>query len=212
MKATQSATKTSPHEDTRQLLLKTGLEIIWKKGYNHTGLQEILTTAGLPKGSFYHYFKNKEDFGLSLIDYYWDNLTVPDIKRLTDAFRDPKERLTEFFSGTLANAKIHQCSKGCLIGNLAQELADVNATFGKRLSTLMKQYENAVRECLQAGQEKGQFRKDISAEVMAVVILNSQYGALLRMKADKDLQALDIHKQSMLEFVKSGKNENDVSK
>jgi TetR/AcrR family transcriptional repressor of nem operon len=49
-------------EDTKQRLLMTGAEIMHLKGFNHTGIQEILDKAGVPKGSFYNYFKSKEDF------------------------------------------------------------------------------------------------------------------------------------------------------
>jgi len=42
------------------------------KGYNDTGIQEIIDKAGLPKGSFYNFFKSKEDFGLLVIDYFME--------------------------------------------------------------------------------------------------------------------------------------------
>ena len=60
----------SMRQNTRQKILEVGAEIIHLKGYNHTGLQEILQAAGVPKGSFYNYFKNKEDFGLQVIDFF----------------------------------------------------------------------------------------------------------------------------------------------
>jgi len=52
--------------------LERGAEIIHLKGFNHTGVQEVLRAAGVPKGSFYNYFKNKEDFGLQVIDYFME--------------------------------------------------------------------------------------------------------------------------------------------
>ena len=57
-------------ETTRSRILEVGSTIIHQKGFNNTGIQEILDKAGVPKGSFYFYFKSKEDFGLALIDQF----------------------------------------------------------------------------------------------------------------------------------------------
>ena len=45
-------------ETTKDKILRTGAEVIHLKGFNHTGLQEILSAAKVPKGSFYNYFKS----------------------------------------------------------------------------------------------------------------------------------------------------------
>lgn len=48
------------YADTRQQLLDTGHRMMVVKGFTGVGLNEILQVAGVPKGSFYHYFKSKE--------------------------------------------------------------------------------------------------------------------------------------------------------
>ena len=61
--------KADSKETTKAALLKSGRRIIVEKGYNHTGIQEVLQDVGVPKGSFYHFFCSKEDFGLEIINY-----------------------------------------------------------------------------------------------------------------------------------------------
>ena len=58
------------HDNTRQHILETGHRIIAGKGFSSVGLNEILKTAGVPKGSFYHYFGSKERFGEALLAQY----------------------------------------------------------------------------------------------------------------------------------------------
>jgi TetR/AcrR family transcriptional repressor of nem operon len=54
--------------NTRNRIIETGAEIIHRKGFNHTGIQEILNAASVPKGSFYNYFKKTSlGFKLSII-------------------------------------------------------------------------------------------------------------------------------------------------
>ena len=60
------------HDNTRQHILETGQRIIVGKGFASVGLNEILTAAGVPKGSFYHYFASKEQYGQALLQDYFD--------------------------------------------------------------------------------------------------------------------------------------------
>ena len=57
-------------QTTKEKLIETGAALVHKQGYTNTGIQEILKTAGVPKGSFYFHFKNKEEFGVELVKYY----------------------------------------------------------------------------------------------------------------------------------------------
>jgi len=82
---------------TQQLLLKTGARLVHTKGFNNTGIQEILQCAGVPRGSFYFYFKSKEEFGLALIEYYADMMCSMLRNYLTDASCSPIERIKLFF-------------------------------------------------------------------------------------------------------------------
>ncbi|HDZ15816.1 MAG TPA: TetR/AcrR family transcriptional regulator, partial [Methylophaga aminisulfidivorans] len=58
--------------DTRQHILSVAKTLILGKGFSAVGLSEILKTAQVPKGSFYHYFDSKEHFGTALLENYFD--------------------------------------------------------------------------------------------------------------------------------------------
>ena len=88
----------SGFRNTRALLIRSGTEVLTEKGYSAAGLDEILRRAGIPKGSFYHYFDNKDAFGIALIENYsaffkhkldkhLSNPALPHLRRLT-AFMD----------------------------------------------------------------------------------------------------------------------------
>ena len=55
---------------TKQRLLEVGLPLLLEHGYNGLGVQAVLEAAGIPKGSFYHHFQDKQDFALQVIDQY----------------------------------------------------------------------------------------------------------------------------------------------
>ncbi len=85
-------------ESTKQRIIEEGAHIILRKGFNNTGIQEVLEAAGVPKGSFYFHFRNKEDFGLKVVDYFARSVfstaegffgddTLPYLERLRGFFR-----------------------------------------------------------------------------------------------------------------------------
>jgi TetR/AcrR family transcriptional regulator, transcriptional repressor for nem operon len=57
-------------EETRDRILAAATELIHKRGFKETGLSDILAASGVPKGSFYFYFKSKEDLGRELLVRY----------------------------------------------------------------------------------------------------------------------------------------------
>ena len=57
-------------EESRQLLIECAAELLWKNGYSATGISEILKQTDLPKGSFYFYFKSKDDLATAVTEYY----------------------------------------------------------------------------------------------------------------------------------------------
>ena len=57
-------------EESRQRLIECAAELFWKNGYSATGISEILKQTGLPKGSFYFYFKSKDDLATAVTEYY----------------------------------------------------------------------------------------------------------------------------------------------
>ena len=84
-------------EAKRLHILNTSSDLILHKGFTGVGLQEILQSCEIPKGSFYHYFQSKEAFGCELVQHYVDNYQV----RLNDVWRSdksPYKKLIEYFN------------------------------------------------------------------------------------------------------------------
>ncbi len=86
-----------PAQETRQHILDVAKALMTQKGYTAVGLAEVVAAAGVPKGSFYYYFKSKEEFGQALLQEYFDEylakidalMETPDpaISRLMTYFR-----------------------------------------------------------------------------------------------------------------------------
>ncbi|MBN1634920.1 MAG: TetR/AcrR family transcriptional regulator, partial [Deltaproteobacteria bacterium] len=122
--------------NTRETIIKEGARLIHAKGYNNTGLKEILNAAGVPKGSFYFYFTNKEDFGLQVIDSFAGFIQHMATKQMGDPNTPPLQRLERFFNAYLNHFETMGFKYGCPIGNLMQEMSDLNDTFRNKIDSI----------------------------------------------------------------------------
>jgi TetR/AcrR family transcriptional repressor of nem operon len=180
-----------PNKDTRLTILEKGARIIHKKGYNHTGLQEILDAANVPKGSFYHFFKSKEDFGLNLLDHY-AAFFARKAGDLVKTDTPPLQRLKSFFHGFRCFFEDNACELGCPIGNLSQEMGDLNPAFRKKLEEIFQMMVSPVEKLLKEAQERKELPRKMDTREMADFIINSWEGAILRMKVQKNPDALRL--------------------
>jgi len=178
-------------KDVRSVILEKGARIIHKKGFNHTGIQEILDAAGVPKGSFYHYFRSKEDFGLKLLDYYAAYF-ISRVEILNDKDGSPIRRLKDFFDGFLLFFEGIGCELGCPIGNLSQEMGDLSPVFRKRLEEIFLMMRSQIEGVLNDAVRGGAVPCSLNARETADFIINSWEGAIMRMKVQKNTEALRL--------------------
>ncbi len=187
--------------DTKQNILQTGAEIIHLKGYHATGLQEILNAAKVPKGSFYNYFKSKEDFGLQVIDYFSDFFSELCEAVLKDSSRSPLERLEHLLDQFMAVFDAKQYTCGCPVGNLAQEMGDTSPVFQDKLSNAIDIMVNYYTDILMEARNKGEIPQDLDVQEAAYFIVASWHGALIRMKVTQNLVPLQNHKHFIFNYV-----------
>ncbi|MCG8498820.1 MAG: TetR/AcrR family transcriptional regulator [Firmicutes bacterium] len=179
-------------EGTKNMILEKASKLIHENGFNNTGIQEIIKNAGIPKGSFYYYFKSKEDFGLELIDFYASFI----LSRLEAHYRhDPLpyiKRLHNFFDEFLAVFESNDLKGGCPLGNLAQEMSDLNEYFRSRLTGVFEKVKDTIVKYLEQARKNGEISETIETEKTADFILNSWQGALLRAKMTKATKPLQL--------------------
>jgi TetR/AcrR family transcriptional repressor of nem operon len=178
--------------DTRERLIEVGVKIILGKGYHAAGLQEILLEANVPKGSFYHYFKSKEDFCIAIIDHYIEEYNEKSLSNLSAPSMTAKQRLLLFFTGERDYYLGQQCLQGCLVVKLITEMSQVSAPIRLRLKSGIDIWVRALAACIRDGVEAGEFQPLQSPEFMADYIHSAWIGALVRMQVTESIEPLNI--------------------
>ncbi|WP_420574171.1 TetR family transcriptional regulator C-terminal domain-containing protein [Kordia sp.] len=182
-------------------ILAIGTELVLKKGYNNLGIQEVLTTAKIPKGSFYYYFKSKEDFGVQLIKYYSEYSLKILNHYLKDETKNPRERLLTFFNDMKNVYSANGFKEGCLLGNCSLELSDLSETFSNVIASELDKWQDCFELCIAEGQTSGVIRNDKEAADMANFLLSGWEGAILRMKSSKNDDSIEVYIQFVAEYI-----------
>ena len=187
--------------NTRERIIETGAAIIHRKGFNHTGIQEVLTAAGVPKGSFYNYFNSKNDFGLAIVDYFSDHFKHIAGRTLNDTAISPLNRIYQFLTAFMQDFESQNYAGGCPIGNLAQEMGDLNPEFRAKLKESIDMMINAYVQVLTAAQQDGKISKSLNAKEAASFIVAGWHGAIIQMKLTKSLAPLKSHRNFIFDHV-----------
>jgi TetR/AcrR family transcriptional repressor of nem operon len=171
-------------------IIQAGLDIVLSRGFNATGVEAILKQANVPKGSFYNFFSSKEEFGLAMVDKYVADRGELFYPIFSDESLPPLERVKKSFETLIATFEGNDCSKGCLIGNLGQEMSDQFETVRQRLEQSLQNWTRGLSKLLLQAQKENTILADMNIEMLAENLISSFQGALLCSKVKKSPEPL----------------------
>ena len=186
---------------TKDRILEAGAEIIHQKGYNHTGIQEVLNAASVPKGSFYNYFKSKEDFGLQIIDRFQNQFDRMAKEILEDVSMTPLQRIDRFLGASMDHFQNSNYTGGCPIGNLAQEMGDLSSAFRNKLGDAMDAMVRVYAKVLSEAQSTGEISEQLDINAAAYFIVAGWHGAIIQMKLTQNLAPLETHRKFIFDHI-----------
>lgn len=180
---------------TKQRLIDAGLRMLLEQGYNNLGIQALLTATETPKGSFYHHFKDKEDFALQVIDTYIAEVHTALDACLRDPERSPLARVRHFFEQTQQKYR-EDGYLGCLMGGLGQELSGVSEVFRRKIEWCFSSIAERLATCLDEARKRGEIPTGCDVRQMADLLVDCWEGAALRSRLRRNPASLN----AMLDF------------
>lgn len=181
-------------------LIDVGVELMRKNGYCATGLLEILETAGVPKGSFYHRFHSKEEFTAAVIERYMTREEKRWQEILNNAQQAPLGRLRSYFEELIRTVGMSAPIQGCLIGSLSVEVAGSSEMLQRCLGSTFKRWQTAISVLFLEAIVRGDLPQSTNPDTLADFVLNYWQGALVRTRADRS----DAPLQNFLHYIFEG--------
>ena len=177
----------------RQHIIEEAFRIIYQRGYNGTGINEIVKAAGVPKGSFYYYFENKEQLAVETVHFYKQMMIAEMTGILAETAVSPLQRLHNLYQNRVdAFANRWDYALGCYAGNLSLEMGDVSEPIREVLDFYFSKSKEIIAACIKEGQDAGEISTRMQAEDLAEFMINSYEGAMLRMKTSKNMDAFHV--------------------
>jgi TetR/AcrR family transcriptional repressor of nem operon len=181
--------------ETKRQLLERGMAMLLERGFNDSGIAAVLSATRIPRGSFYHHFKSKEEFGLQVIDLYMEQVHAGLDQTLGDDTQPPLMRVRRFFELSAEKYRT-EGYLGCLLGGLGQELSGVSEAFRKKVEWCLSEIARRIAACLDQAIRRGDLPPATDSRQMAELLINCWEGAALRTRLRRDPTPL----RDMLDF------------
>ena len=181
----------SKSEDKRVLILQTSKTLFAQKGFFNTSISDIVRETGLPVGSIYTYFKNKDEIVKVIIDEGWEDLHT----RLRENFlstKNPHEKMKIILEDFLPELFEDLDLITILLGEA------VNYT---RLEEKLEELTNMIFSILRSLSGKSDFGSNLTQKDMEAALIVYFLGILHAAKLAKSTP-LGITLEDIMRFVK----------
>ncbi|WP_343328377.1 TetR/AcrR family transcriptional regulator [Polaribacter staleyi] len=162
--------------NTRHNILEKAFELIYKKGYQTTSIDEIIATTKVTKGAFYYHFKTKDEMGIAIINEIVKPIMQKSVIFPLQNTENPIEEIYLMTKSLLLENNFLKLEYGCPAGNLSQEMTPWNSEFTKALKELIVEWQTSIENNIKKGIEDGKVRSNINPKQVAYFIISSYWG------------------------------------
>jgi len=189
------------YKDTREALIRCGMELLTEQGFINTGLDQILKKVNVPKGSFYHYFENKDAFGFVVLDSYSEYFIHKLEKHLVHSDLPALDRLLAFIQDATDGVERYNFKRGCLVGNLAQELGSSHDLFKEKLENAFFEWKLRIEQCLILAQIEGTVSDKADCKALADFFWIGWEGAVMHAKLHQNKHAMELFSEQFFKLL-----------
>jgi len=167
---------TLKRRETMHRLCGKGLEIFHAKGYYNTSIDDILNELSLSKGAFYHHFKSKEDYFISIVQ----NLIVQKVYALLieplNTQENPLPVIVESLERAMEPGKSNEMAYGFMLNDFLTEFNKRNEEICTQLKEIIQVWEVNLVSVLKRGKLDGHVARHVDCEGVATYIIASYLG------------------------------------
>jgi len=175
--------------DTREKLLEAACRLFHQRGYQSVSVQELCDDADVKKGSFYHFFRSKQELALAMIERQWESVRKREFEPVFTSDLPPLRRIEVFFRnlrGDLDHARNEGGAVcGCPFGNLAVEMAAQDSKLRHKISAVYGEWADFFEQALREAESRGEIAvRDARGLAESLVAMTSGIALLAKVQND----------------------------
>jgi len=184
---------------TRQRIVAAAAQLMYERGVTEATLEDVRAAAGVSGSQVYHYFSDKQELILAVIEF--QTAAVLDMQRSHFTHLDTMEGLRRWRDTLVEYQRRMQCRGGCPIGSLGSELAETDPEARLAVASGFLRWESAIQAGLRAMHARGELDGD--PDDLALATLAALQGGLLLTQLQRKVRPLEVALDSMLDHIQS---------
>lgn len=176
-------------DEVRSDMIRCGIVAFTENNFFASGIDGILKQAGVPKGSFYYYFENKDAFGIAVLESYRQYFQNKLTKTLQNRSLSPLERVRSFCESCCTSMAKYNFQRGCIVGNMSLEVGMLPELFRERLCQIFEDWCGIMTNCLREAVIADEI-KEVNCVLWGEYFWTGWEGAVMRGKLVKSDEPL----------------------
>jgi AcrR family transcriptional regulator len=186
-------------QETRRRIVAAAAQLMYERGVTEATLEDVRTAAGVSGSQIYHYFADKQELLLAVIEHQTE--AVLGMQESLFADLDSMAGLRRWRDALVEYQRRLQCRGGCPIGSLGSEVAETNPEARLAVASGFLRWETAIRDGLRAMHARGELGGD--PDDLALATLAALQGGLLLTQIQREVRPLEVALDSMLDHIES---------
>jgi len=162
-------------KDTKGRIVAAASSLMYERGVNATGIEDIVAASDTGKGQFYHYFVSKEELVAEVLRHQLEQ--VLEEQKLFQL--DTLEGIHAWFGALVGMQESRQEFRGCPLGSIASEVLDGGERVRGRAAEAFARWESALAAALRAMRGRGLLRGDADPDALAEAMIAILQGGYL---------------------------------
>ena len=183
---------------SQERIIEAAVWLFYANGYSATGVAEILKKAKVNSGSFYFFFKSKEELLMAVLDWYLENLEPILIRPVYEATDDPIERVFALLDGYRQKILMTEFDFTCPIGRLALEIDPARTQVHAKIAANFRGWTEAVHRCLEDAGER--LPRGTDTEALAKFVLTVMEGGVMQSRSHKSIVPFDASVEQLRQY------------
>ena len=198
----------NPSSPAKKKLLDAAATLMLEKGFTATTVDDICDAAGLTKGSFFHYFENKDGLGKAVLKHEMERRRQMAETAPYGKLADPLDRVYGCldFVAQMSRKMFSDpdLRAGCLIGNLAQELSYTHPKIRSECAECLAEVAKDLEVDLAAAKTKHAPKSSIDPRGLSEHFVAIMEGSFVLAKAQQNERLVGenlLHFKQYLQFL-----------